>query len=290
MTDFAQRRNGSLLGSFVADALSLGVHWIYDTTELAAKFGYIDSYHAPGSDSYHPHKKAGDQGHVGDQALCLAKFLKNEKRWDQAAFMQHWLKVWPDYNDYFDHATKTVLANIKSGAAPTEAASDSAELAGPARIAPLIAFLADQDEATGTKAAVEQTTLTHNSPAAIEAATFLATATYRILHGADLVETLKSTAPPKALQQANAVIDLDATKAIAQLGQSCAIDKALPSVIYLALKYSDDLPKAFSENAMAGGDNCARGLALGMLLGAALGEKAIPAKWKDDLNQIPVVN
>ena len=77
MTELSQNRAGLVLGSFTADALSLGVHWIYDTDLLSHKFGYIKGYHAPGSDSYHPHKQAGDQGHVGDQALRLADFLSS---------------------------------------------------------------------------------------------------------------------------------------------------------------------------------------------------------------------
>jgi ADP-ribosylglycohydrolase len=39
---------------------------------------------------------------------------------------------------------------------------------------------------------------------------------------------------------------------------------------------------------MAGGDNCARALVLGMLLGAAHGSAAIPVEWQKQLNaQIP---
>ena len=34
---------------------------------------------------------------------------------------------------------------------------------------------------------------------------------------------------------------------------------------------------------MAGGDNCARGLALGMLLGATNGFSSIPKNWIDNL-------
>jgi ADP-ribosylglycohydrolase len=34
---------------------------------------------------------------------------------------------------------------------------------------------------------------------------------------------------------------------------------------------------------MAGGDNCARALALGLLLGAAQGVEAIPARWRAGL-------
>ena len=35
---------------------------------------------------------------------------------------------------------------------------------------------------------------------------------------------------------------------------------------------------------MAGGDNCARGLVLGMLLGAANGMASIPSHWIENLN------
>lgn len=289
MPTLSQRRQGLLFGSFTADALSLGVHWIYDTNELSKKFGYVERYYAPGSDSYHPNKQAGDQSHVGDQALRLAAYLKSSDVWKADAFMQVWTTMWPEYDDYFDHATKTILQNIESGKALTEAACESTELAGAARIAPLLACMSDQSEATVVKACTEQTLLTHASDKSKEAATFLSQAGYRLIQGASLEATLHETAPKWALNKAEAVLELDAVEAIAQLGQSCPIDAALPAVIYLCQKYSDNLPKAFSENAMAGGDNCARGLALGLLLGAAHGIDAIPSEWVTDLKAAPLL-
>ena len=113
MNDLTNKQSGLLFGSYCADALSLGVHWIYDTNELAQKHGRVTQYKAPGADSYHPHKQAGDQGHVGDQSLCLLKFLMREKKWSPSDFMDDWLAMWPDYNDYVDGATKTTLANFK---------------------------------------------------------------------------------------------------------------------------------------------------------------------------------
>ncbi|MEM8868580.1 MAG: ADP-ribosylglycohydrolase family protein [Verrucomicrobiota bacterium] len=283
MTDFQKRRAGLLFGSFTADALSLGVHWIYNTDELSQKFGYIDRYYTPGAESYHPKKRAGAQGHVGDQALCLNQYLVRTGTWEATAFMEDWIAIWPNYDDYFDHATKATLANMDKGLSLTELGSNSSELAGPARIAPVMALLADGPQTTAVQAAIEQTTLTHHSPQAIEAAAFLARACYQLLHGADISETLETTAPPWALNKAKAVLNLDPIPAVAKLGLSCPIEKALPAVLYLSLKFQDDLPKAFSENAMAGGDNCARALALGMLLGAANGIDAVPGDW---LNQL----
>ena len=173
MNDLKNKKSGLLFGSYCADALSLGVHWIYDSQELVKKHGRVTEYKAPGSDSYHPHKQAGDQGHVGDQSLCLLQFLAREKKWDLSKFMEDWLSMWPDYNDYIDGATKATLANVQNQADKTQGGSDSVEIAGPARIAPLIAFLSNSSESDLVKAAVEQTVLTHQSKEAEETAIFL---------------------------------------------------------------------------------------------------------------------
>ena len=283
MNDITNKQSGLLFGSFCADALSLGVHWIYDTNELVQKHGRITHYKAPGADSYHPHKQAGDQGHVGDQALCLLKFLSREKTWNATTFMNEWLAMWPEYNDYVDGATKTTLANLQNQSDNTQGGSDSVEIAGPARIAPLIVFLSNSSENEVIKAAVEQTMLTHRSKEAEESATFLAKAGYRLIHGADLLETLNDTAPKWALEKAKSVFSENTVNAIANLGPACSISSALPSVLYLAMKYENDTETAFIENAMAGGDNCARGLVLGMLLGAANGFSSIPQIWIENL-------
>jgi len=284
MNDITNKQAGLLFGSFCADALSLGVHWIYDTNELVQKHGRITQYKAPGADSYHPHKQAGDQGHVGDQALCLLKFLSREKTWNAITFMNEWLAMWPEYNDYVDGATKTTLANLQNQSDKTQGGSDSVEIAGPSRIAPLIAFLSNSSENELVKAAVEQTVLTHRSKEAEETAIFLAQAGYRLMHGTDLHDTLNQTAPEWALKKANSVLSENAVGAISKLGPACSISSALPSVLYLAIKHGDDTETAFIENAMAGGDNCARGLALGILLGAANGFPSIPDRWINELN------
>jgi ADP-ribosylglycohydrolase len=283
MNDLTNKQSGLLFGSYSADALSLGVHWIYDTNELAQKHGRLNEYKAPGADSYHPHKQAGDQGHVGDQSLCLLKFLVREKKWCPSGFMDDWLGMWPDYDDYIDGATKSTLANVQNRSDKTQGGSDSVEIAGPARIAPLVCHLANSTEEEVVRASVEQTILTHRSPEAEESATFLAKAGYRLMRGASLLDTLNETAPEWALKKANSVLSENAVDAIGKLGPACSISSALPSVLYLALKYGDDIETAFIENAMAGGDNCARGLVLGMLLGASHGMASIPNYWVENL-------
>ena len=284
MNDLTNKQSGLLFGSYSADALSLGVHWIYDTNELAQKHGRLNEYKAPGADSYHPHKQPGAQGHVGDQSLCLLKFLVREKKWCPSGFMDDWLGMLPDYDDYIDGATKSTLANVQNRSDKTQGGSDSVEIAGPARIAPLVCHLASSTEEEVVRASVEQTMLTHRSPEAEESAAFLAKAGYRLMHGASLLDTLNETSPVWAFQKAESLLSENAVDAIGKLGPACSISSALPSVLYLALKYGDDIETAFIENAMAGGDNCARGLTLGMLLGAANGLSSIPERWVNELN------
>ena len=57
--------------------------------------------------------------------------------------------------------------------------------------------------------------------------------------------------------------------------------------MYFILKYADDeegLKHALQANAMVGGDNASRAIAIGMVLGAFKGVNAIPQEWKDTLD------
>lgn len=278
--DFSSRLAGMLQGSFIAESISLGVHWIYDPQIIVQRHGRVASYLAPGASSYHPHKQAGEQSHAGDQALRLLAFLQREQRWDAAAFLADWQAMWPTYNDYVDKATKATLANLQAGATAATSGAPFDELAGPARIAPLMAFLADKPESEAVAAAIEQTVITHRSPETIECAEFLARATHRLLQGGGLQDVISETAPAWALKAADSATGADA---IGQLGRACSIPQALPAVLWLVRHHGNDFAQATIENAMAGGDNCARALALGMLLGAAHGIEAIPAEWREGL-------
>ena len=80
------------------------------------------------------------------------------------------------------------------------------EIAGPARIAPLVAFLSNSSENEVVKAAVEQTMLTHRSKVAEESAVFLAKSGCQLIHGANLLETLHEKAPQWALKKADGVL------------------------------------------------------------------------------------
>jgi ADP-ribosylglycohydrolase len=132
---------GLLYGSFIADALALGAHWIYDQEEMRRDFGRVTHFLDPREDSYHRSKKRGEQTHYGDQALTLMESIKSRGRFDVSGFAQDWSRMWDGYPDYFDQATKETLKHLNAGTPAKEAASNSNELGGAARIAPLLVLM-----------------------------------------------------------------------------------------------------------------------------------------------------
>ena len=69
-----------------------------------------------------------------------------------------------------------------------------------------------------------------------------------------------------------------------KVGKASPTEGTLPSSVYIILKYVDDFAAAAKANAMVGGDNAARAVAIGMVLGAFHGVEGIPQLLQDGLN------
>jgi len=95
-----------IFASFAADSFSLGAHWEYDTDKIRSTFPQqLTSLHSPLS-SYHAQKHAGDQTHIGDNALLFLQHLADQHSFKKSAYIQSWLAVWdvqqpPGYVDHF---------------------------------------------------------------------------------------------------------------------------------------------------------------------------------------------
>jgi ADP-ribosylglycohydrolase len=136
-----------------------------------------------------------------------------------------------------------------------------------------------------------QTALTHGTPVVIDAAEFITRTVFLLMRGVSIPSALQAAAgfPYKALpaekylKRAGEMRQRPTLEAVEELGQSCAIEKALPSAMAILLRHGDSLETALTENVMAGGDSAARGMLLGTLLGAAHGRRAIPERWSEAL-------
>ncbi|HHP7236535.1 MAG TPA: ADP-ribosylglycohydrolase family protein [Desulfobacterales bacterium] len=276
-----------VLASFVADSLALGAHWIYDTKKIDNEFGRVDRMSAPLPNSFHAGKAKGEHTHYGDQGLALLQSVANSKGFDLMHFSRKWREMFDDYDGYFDKATKETLRRFADGKPPAQAGSGSSDLAGAARIAPLV-YRYRNDESGLIEAARAQTAMTHNHPEVIAAAGFLARATLAVLGGKPPVAAIREQAESQEalagyIQKGLERAATDTREAIGEFGQMCETPAALPAVVHLIARYENDLEPALIENVMAGGDSAARGMAVGMVLGAHLGRDAIPKRWLSEM-------
>lgn len=93
---------------------------------------------------------------------------------------------------------------------------------------------------------------------------------------------MKNSYITRKLNTARKYLELPFEEAIKEMGQACTVGGALPSTIYIILKYQEDYRKSMIANVMAGGDSAARGLLVGMILGAYR-EDTIPKEWMNEM-------
>ncbi len=287
MTDKAK---AMVLASFVADALCLGVHWIYNTRVIDKKWGRVQNYIKPERPTYHPTKDLGEFTHYGDQTLVLLRSVAECNGFDLNRFAERWRDFFQSYDGYFDTATKETLENFAGGKSPAEAGSESDDLAGAARIAPLGCFYRHDPDAF-IAAARSQTALTHNNRLVTDSADFFARVTSRVLDGekptAAVTQVRREAFERQPfgdwIDRGFESAEEQTRQAMLDFGQMCEVEAAFPGVIHLIARYEDDLQLGLIENAMAGGDSAGRGLLVGMVLGAHLGVEAIPERWLAEL-------
>jgi ADP-ribosylglycohydrolase len=281
-----------VLAAFAADALALGAHWIYDIELISRRFGRIEAFLKPEPDSYHPTKDKGAFTHYGDQTLVLLESLAEQGGFDLSDFSARWRTLFEDYDGYMDQATRFTLSRYASGSGHEDPGSPSDDLAGASRIAPLVyAYQNDLDMLVGCAKA--QTRMTHSNPLTIDSAEFFARVAWLVLHGTSPAEAMNqvaqehfSSSPISGwVRQGLASIDKDSVQSIAAFGQTCHTPEAFPGAVHLIACYTSDLKEALIQSVMAGGDSAARGMIVGMVLGAHLGPAALPQQWLHELKE-----
>jgi ADP-ribosylglycohydrolase len=281
-----------VLASFAADSLALGVHWIYDAEKIKQDFGRVDALRKPLPNSYHPTKEKGEFTHYGDQTFVLLESIAAKRGFDLSDFSTRWRDLFKTYRGYFDQATKMTLQNLAQGRALEEAGSSSTDLSGAARIAPLV-FLYHKDSETLVKAARAQTQMTHNNPLVIDSAEFFARVCRKVLDGSSPAKAMTEVGAQRFkglplfawVKEGIESAGEESVSTIARFGQSCHTDEAFPGVVHLIAKYEKDLKEALVQAVMAGGDSAGRGLMVGMVLGAHLGDRGLPKEWVSEMRR-----
>lgn len=280
-----------VLPSLCADALALGSHWIYNPTKIERLYPegarHFDDPHT----QYHPGKSAGDFTHYGDQTMALLKSVVLRGGFDPHGWRDDWRRFWKsEPPTYRDGATRATLDFLERG---VDAASESNDLAGASRIAPILAALTHEPLDVRIAAARAQTALTHGDRATIDAAEFFTRAVDRLAAGQSLREALDAaaSAPYEALDatgfldQARATLEFDENAAGEKFGLTCHTPEAFPLTLWFLLRFQDRPLEAIVRNTMAGGDNAARALLIGLMMGAAHGTAWMPLSWIEGLRE-----
>ncbi len=271
------RKRAMLFGSLTADAYALGTHWIYDTAVIDTLKDQLEGFIDPAVPRFHQKRRAGEHTHYGDQTLLLLRSVAGEGDFSRDRFAREWQEMMSGYDGYIDHATAQTLADPSAG-------SSSDDLGGPARIAPLVFRYWDEPELMIVSAEA-QTAVTHNSSAARETARALAEITCRVIAGSSPAEAVREYAREDGggdsiRHLVQAAVDApvgDTRAAVLGFGQMCSIRGALPSALSIILASDIDLKEALYRNVLAGGDSAARGLVIGMVIGASGAQ--VPDEW-----------
>ncbi len=280
----------AIAAAFVADALSLGVHWVYEISEIETKYGRLASMVKPKLAPYHKSKRKGEFTHYGDQMMVLLESVTESSGFNLTHFSSAWQKMFQSYNGYMDHATKETMQNFNSGKKPDESGSLSLDLSGASRIAPLALYYGE-DVNDFIDAVGVQTAMTHNQVEVTACAELFARVAVMVLKGTNPINAFDKALNdmPDALkfqQMVRAGLESrseDTREVIVKFGQMCSVQAALPSTIHLIAKYENNLKEALIENIMAGGDSSARGMLAGFILGCFQGLETIPKQWLEDM-------
>jgi len=274
-----------------------------------------------GAQNYHPGKKAGGTTDYGDYNIVILEHLANTantpKPLDVNELIPHWMnRLENGWGSWICTMTKETYAQVKQGISVERLGGISNAMA----IRHVSAYGYYDDEAMIVDAA-KKSMFTHKHPEALGGGEYFARVAYRVLNGTDVKEAIisvgeqmggffaakmqqavekvdEATNSESALFKEKFVDDLALTSMARlwdigrsepiRVGKASPTEGTMPGAIYFILKYGyeeDGLKKALQANAMVGGDNASRAIAIGMVLGAKYGVKAIPAHWKEKLDQ-----
>lgn len=279
------KRKDLVKADFIADALSFGAHWVYDTDKLKKEYsGIIEEYRAPMS-KFHEGKKAGDLSHYGEQAFALLQSISNNQEFDLKQFRDDWVEYLENNEMYMDHAMKDSLKKFKGS--DTLIGADNVELGGISRSLPV--FI---EEEISKKEFLDLVHLTHNGEVVDQTAEFVFNVIQEVLAGKDYKKAIEDNKGINQFVEESFKKIGSKDKIVANAddrGQGCSIKQGFPIVLDV-LWNADNLLEALTLNIMAGGDTSARAMVIAAVISAAEGLNSIPEKLITGFNKSEAVN
>ena len=269
--------NQAIQAAFAADAYCLGAHWIYDWELLDSLNIDWQNLNAPQA-KWHTGKQKGDYTHYGDHGLWLHQFVLERGRFDISVYAEFWRHKMQTYTGYIDASSRETL-KILEAKPSSVVGSNSSDLSIIGRIAPLL--LVNTNEENFLESVESFVKFTHNCPRVLKAASYFASVLFATAAGSTIEKALHETKIAAILQEtlnsATASKGADTSNTIRNFGPACGVNGAFEGAVHLLCSY-ENYQYAIIANARAGGDSAARGMLVGMIMGAA--GCTIPGAWQ----------
>lgn len=276
-------RSDALTGALVADAASMGLHWLYDQDQIKTVsttgdilFRQPDAAVYENKKGYFAHatRRTGELSHYGESARIVGQ-LAAEGKYDTSQHRQRFFDAFGPcghYSGYADRPTRNLIAKmINEGDEITDPTGmDDNQM--PA-ICVVPGLFASSYSAQTIHAAAQVISVNKDVVAA-------AGAVHHCLElladGRSLPEALSVSAEAmegevaKLMRDALAIEQYQPLETAQRFGLACYVEHSLPVVWHL-LKHANDFESVVRDNIRCGGDNCGRSMALGAIAGLAFG-------------------
>lgn len=288
-----------LLGALVADAATLGLHWIYEPNRIrdiananggSAAFIPINDQNYANTKGYFAHasRKDGMLTQYGEYLyLAIHSINTSDGVFDVTAHQTEFLEHFGPggaYRGYIDRPTRGTLNNIANEMRSPSGIDDD-QLPSVSRLPAIVAgYIKSSDLEAQAKAAMEMTNV--NEIAAEYTSVFLSL--FQHLHdGMPLLEAMRasidhaSATTAKLLEDALTTLETSSVDYGEKTGRACHLPMAGPLIFHI-LKHSTSYREAVERNLAAGGDNAGRSILIGAIMGYLHGlepQKGIPLDW-----------
>lgn len=244
---------------------------------------------------YHQFLQAGEN--TLNLRLCalLIESLNEQRGYDADDYLRRYLDFMTTpgrhRDTYIEECHRNFFSRRARGVALRHCGVEEKHIGGLAGVFPIAAFYRSQPE-MAVEAALEHLSLTHPGSKMRTAASLLIHVLLQVLGGRPLREVLlegiqRQDSPYWGHPFRNWLSEPDDVVVGKRLSTACYVDDSVPAVLYLALKYHNDLQQGLIANTSLGGDNAYRGAVLGALLGAGNGMEAFPERWISGLFSPP---
>lgn len=292
-----------VMGALVADAATLGLHWLYDPVRIAeieARKGLVflqpDAEDYAGTKGYFAHgsKMAGDSAGYGEVCWLMLVHLARHGEFRRTEYQNEYRSHFGPggkYTGYVDTPTRLtlrVLLPLEPAVFPAQSGADDDQMPALAALPALVS--AHRGSLSELLEVVESAVrITNNNDLAVDAARCCAAALHAVRQGVPMAQALAAALPLAGdtvrplLEDALTIPVADSVAATARYGMACHVTEGLPVVFHIA-RHAADYRSAIAANIRAGGDNCGRSVILGALVAAHAacrqpGPDAIPMEW-----------